>query len=420
MAIESKDLLVALKAFSRANPLPLDASSVHDTYAAAESYCAKPTSYVGQIITAKDDSGNYKAYIIQNADGGGKVLVDLATASGGTPAPQKTYVVVGPLPALDAAAEGVIYIDEQNVGHIFNGAAFVKIFEDVSSTITDIQNALGDFAPIDSPDFTTTASIGGKEIATKEYVDSEIGQLNNGVPTAVNTTSGLPLAANNAGQMWRVIEAGEYAGQNCEIGDLIIALTNNATQPSDFMVIQANIDGAITGPATAVDGNLVAFDGATGNVVKDSGITMTGVADAVAKKHEHTNLDALNTYDVSKTDLLAAAATEAQGKVDTLNGTMLAALNAKANSSDVYTKGAIDTTVTALTTAINAKTTMGEVETKIGDLGTANSVVEYVDGKVGEIDLTGYATEEYADTAEADAIAAAKAYTDSCLAIVEF
>lgn len=47
--------------------------------------------------------------------------------------------------------------------------------------------------------------------------------------------------------------------------------------------------GAIIGPASAVDGNLVAYDTTTGKLVKDSNIPMTDVSDAVTKKHEHAN-----------------------------------------------------------------------------------------------------------------------------------
>lgn len=47
--------------------------------------------------------------------------------------------------------------------------------------------------------------------------------------------------------------------------------------------------GDVVGPASAVDGNLAAFDQTTGKLIKDSGVTMTDAADAVAKKHEHAN-----------------------------------------------------------------------------------------------------------------------------------
>jgi hypothetical protein len=44
-------------------------------------------------------------------------------------------------------------------------------------------------------------------------------------------------------------------------------------------VQQGNIDGAVTGPTSSVSGNVAVFDGATGKVIKDSGIPVgTGIA----------------------------------------------------------------------------------------------------------------------------------------------
>lgn len=52
----------------------------------------------------------------------------------------------------------------------------------------------------------------------------------------------LPTSGVKIGDTYRVITAGTYAGQTCEIGDLIIA---TATTPT-WTVAQTNIDGAIT------------------------------------------------------------------------------------------------------------------------------------------------------------------------------
>lgn len=58
-------------------------------------------------------------------------------------------------------------------------------------------------------------------------------------------------------------------------------------------------EDCVKGPASAVDGNLAAFDQTTGKLLKDSAIPMSDAADAIAKKHEHANqadvLDKLGT-----------------------------------------------------------------------------------------------------------------------------
>lgn len=62
------------------------------------------------------------------------------------------------------------------------------------------------------------------------------------------TVTALPTTYKT-GWTYRVITAGTYAGQNCEVGDLIIALVDRdgtGNLDSDWTVAQTNIDGAIT------------------------------------------------------------------------------------------------------------------------------------------------------------------------------
>lgn len=62
------------------------------------------------------------------------------------------------------------------------------------------------------------------------------------------TVTTLPTTYKT-GWTYRVITAGTYAGQNCEVGDLIIALVDRdgtGNLDSDWTVAQTNIDGAIT------------------------------------------------------------------------------------------------------------------------------------------------------------------------------
>lgn len=99
----------------------------------------------------------------------------------------------------------------------------------------------------------------------------------------VNAEGDLPTTYE-PGWTWKVASAGSYKGNACEVGDMIVAVVSRAgtgNENSDVAVIQANIDGAVTGPVSSADGNLAAFDGATGKVVKDSGLKMADVQAAV-------------------------------------------------------------------------------------------------------------------------------------------
>lgn len=101
----------------------------------------------------------------------------------------------------------------------------------------------------------------------------------------VDGTHALPSADYKVGQVWHVAAAGTYAGQVCEIGDLIICLKDyeaGTASNADFVVSQTNIDGAVVGPASAVNENVAIFDGTTGKLIKDSAITKASVDDVIA------------------------------------------------------------------------------------------------------------------------------------------
>lgn len=88
----------------------------------------------------------------------------------------------------------------------------------------------------------------------------------------VNSTTPLPTTDYLVGWTYKVAEAGTYAGQDCEIGDMIICVTdwvNGTASNADWQVVQSNLDGAVTSSATSsVDGTIAVFDGTSGKVIK--------------------------------------------------------------------------------------------------------------------------------------------------------
>ena len=45
-----------------------------------------------------------------------------------------------------------------------------------------------------------------------------------------------------------------------------------------WTVVQSNVDGAVTGPTSAVSGRVAVFDGTTGKVIKDGGKALSDIA----------------------------------------------------------------------------------------------------------------------------------------------
>lgn len=91
----------------------------------------------------------------------------------------------------------------------------------------------------------------------------------------VDSTHPLPVSGYAIGDVYRVGSAGTYAGQACEVGDILTCVAvSTPAHNSDWIVTQSNIDGAVVGPASAVNERIAVFNGTTGKLIKDGGKTV--------------------------------------------------------------------------------------------------------------------------------------------------
>lgn len=422
MAIDAKNLVVAAKVYSRGVALPLDASSVYESLGEAQSYAKNPIAYAGQVITVKEGDA-YNAYIL-NGEAGAYTLTKVGVDESAI----KNYVqVVSELPSA-GQEQGVIYINTtDSKGYIYDGSEFKVIFEDITNEegqglkeqLEEVKTDLAGKAPVNNPVFTGTVTLpadpsGDMEAATKQYVDRLVAGINDFTVGVVDSSTPLPTSDYSVGQTFRVAEAGTYAGQECEVGDLIIVISDYADsqKDSDFLVVQANVDGAVTGPDASTDANIVVFDGITGKKIKDSSVTIASVQDAIAKAHEHANKTILDSFTSSQSEIESAYKQYADEKVAAL-GDVVTNEELTTALEDYYTKTDVDGLLTPITTNLNTKVSTTELEAKLGDLGESATVKDYVDATVGAggADVAGEI---------ANALAQAKAYTDDRLTITEF
>lgn len=427
MAIETKNLLVAVKAYARGNAIPLDSSEVHESLQAAQTYAKSATAYAGQTIKVLQN-GKYETYVLNGSKGAytlDKIGVDQSQL--------KNYVqVVSALPETSSAEQGVIYINTtDSKGYIYNGAEFKVVFEDVqglANRVKAIEDKLPEFAKLAGSTFTGEVLLHADptknlQAATKQYVDRLVGGLNNFTVGVVDNTHALPESDYKVGQTFRVAEAGTYAGKTCEVGDLIIVISDfNKTQKNeDFLVVQANVDGAVTGPTASTDANIVVFDGITGKRIKDSTVTLASLQDAIGKAHEHANKAILDSYDKNQTELLQAASDAVDAKLVEVNSK----IDTKADKtilSEYYKKTEIDNKLTPITENLNTKVTAEQVKqqinTRLGEgIPDTTTVWQYIDTAIGS---GGTASAEAIAKAKEEAIKASKAYTDASLTITEF
>lgn len=427
MAIDAKNLVVAAKVYSRGVALPLDASSVYESLGEAQSYAKNPIAYAGQVITVKEGE-KYNAYILDGDAGAytlSKVGVDASAV--------KNYVqVVSELPGT-GQEQGVIYINTtDSKGYIYDGSEFQVIFEDVTNEegeslqeqLENLETELAAKAPINNPVFTGTVTLAADpttnlEAATKQYVDRLVAGINDFTVGVVDSSTPLPSTDYEVGQTFRVAEAGTYAGVECETGDLIIVIKDYAAEGasnSDFLVVQANVDGAVTGPDASTDANIVVFDGTTGRKIKDSTVTIASVSDAVAKAHEHANKTQLDSFTKTETELL--------GEVDSKIATALGDYATTEDLADYVTnetyqsdKATTESRFGTIESNLNTKITATDLAAKIGEIGEGTTVKQYVDTAVGS---GGADVAEQILQAKQEAIQTAKEYTLQQLTIVEF
>lgn len=151
------------------------------------------------------------------------------------------------------------------------------------------------------------------EQAAKDYVDTILGandaMVFKGTLGTGGTVTALPTTYQT-GWTYRVITAGTYAGQQCEVGDLIIAIADATDDGSnaDWTIAQTNIDGAVTHSAALTADNIVVGNGA--GQVKPSSTKVSDLATnaALAGKVDKTfelNGHALSgdSLDLTKSDV---------------------------------------------------------------------------------------------------------------------
>jgi hypothetical protein len=119
------------------------------------------------------------------------------------------------------------------------------------------------------------------EKAVKTYVASYIAAqdveiFKGGIDCSANPN----FPAADAGNIYRVTVAGKIggaSGDNVEVNDRLECILDGsaagtkAAVGANWIISQVNLDGAVTGPAAAVSGNLASYNGATGKIIQDAG-----------------------------------------------------------------------------------------------------------------------------------------------------
>lgn len=112
------------------------------------------------------------------------------------------------------------------------------------------------------------AKLDGIDDTVKGYVDSQVGCLAQALVFKGSVSQESDLPENpKVGDTYVISAIGEYAGETCEVGDTIICtVAKSGETAAQWLVVQKNIDGAVTrGDEKSWDGKLLV--GAAGNQV---------------------------------------------------------------------------------------------------------------------------------------------------------
>ncbi len=201
-----------------------------------------------------------------NTLGGVKTTSAVTSASGYTPVP-----IVDGVPyykdtnttysAATASAQGLMSAaDKSKLDGIAAGATKITVDTALSSSSTNpVQNkvvntAITNKANIASPTFTGTpkaptaaAGTNTTQLATTAFVTTAVANAVSSAMTykgAAAAYADITATAYKAGWSWVVSTAGTFAGEACEVGDMIIANKDKGTTAADadFDVFQANND----------------------------------------------------------------------------------------------------------------------------------------------------------------------------------
>jgi hypothetical protein len=188
------------------------------------------------------------------------------------------------LAGLVSAADKLAYFTGSGTAALTTLSSFMRtLLDDADAPTARATLGLGSASLLDSDTDTALAANSDSRAATqkavKAYIDGLLAASDAVVyKGAIDCSANPNYPAADAGHLYRVSVAGKIGGAsgvNVEVGDTLLCNTDGtasgtqAAVGANWNVIQANLGGAVIGPASATDGAVAKFDGTTGKLLKD-------------------------------------------------------------------------------------------------------------------------------------------------------
>ena len=363
-----------------------------DTFTIAHSTSGATAGSYGDNISQEPDYGETFKVPYISVDAGGHIT-DISEHTVQIPA-GSNYM----LPTATTTRKGGIIVGKNL--KIANDILSVPV-EDKSPTLawdtTSTIAKIGDInINIKMPTATAPTPAGDSNdtsIATTAFVKNAFSVVDamvfKGTLGTAGSVASLPTNSYSAGWTYRVATAGTYAGEYCEVGDMLIAINNGPTSgtsvvSADWAKIEHNIDGALykTSSVNYTGGKVLVSSG-TGGAVKEGSIstetvikTVTFSAGSVPTLGTVISADDITAWSAGSTPTLGTAfsvpnvtgnTSVAASKVTKTDNTVVKTINQAVSTSSVI--GTVSNGVLTLSSAITA---VGAVTA--GSTATASAV----------------------------------------------
>ena len=168
--------------------------------------------------------------------------------------------------------------------------------------------------------------------ATKSYVDTEINSKIAAADALIFKGAVDPasfpgsLASCKTGWTYKASAAGTiFTDIKVEIGDMIIAIADcdsaaAVANKNNWTVIQANLDGTVTGPKSATSDSIAVFDGTTGKLIKDGSKKISDLALKTEVDAVDTKVGTLNSLTTTDKTSIVNAVNEVKSGVTAVSG----------------------------------------------------------------------------------------------------
>lgn len=224
-----------------------------------------------------------------------------------------------------------------------------------------------------------------------------------------------------AGWQYVVQTAGTYAGKACEVGDFVVCIKDYASgsaSDKDWTVLQVNIVGAVTGPASSVAAHVATFDGTSGKIIKDSGFTIQKSVPADAQFTDTTYGQASASTDglMSVASFTKLSGIEAGADKTDADNVKAAGAVMKTGSADDLPQGKTNLYMTpAERTKLSGITNGAEAnQNAFSNLKVGNVTVS-ADSKTDTLEIAAGSGITITADATADKVTVAETYIDSCV-----